>query len=218
MAYKRNYRRYKKRYRKYTRRAAKTASGIGWLASKAWQGVKMLKDVVNTEYKYFDISETQNVDYNGYLPSLCTPTQGDGDNQRDGDRLKMQNLTFRGRLARNGADAIVRVIIGIDKQAKVGTAADVLESTGATTMGPISPKNYDKRFQTKILFDRRWNLTTDNPIATVNINKALNLHQQFQAGTTTMNSGRLFAIFISNITGANTPVMQYYSRVTFTDN
>lgn len=217
MAYKRNYRRYKKRYRKYTKRVAKTASGIGWLASKAWQGVKMLKDVVNTEYKYFDINESTNVDYNGYLPSLCTPTQGDGDGQRDGDRLKMQNLTFRGRLTRNGADATVRVIIGIDKQSKVSTAADVLESTGASTAGPISPKNYDKRFQTKILYDRRWNLTTDFPAVNININKVINTHQQFQAGTTTINSGRLFAIFISNL-NANTPIMQYYSRVTFTDN
>jgi len=218
MGRRRNYRNYR-RARRYARKAVKsgTKSAVGWLASKAWQGVKMLKDVVNTEYKYFDINETANVDYNGYLPSLCTPTQGDGDQQRDGDRLKMQNLTFRGRLVRNTADCMVRVIIGIDKQVKVTTAADVLESTGASTAGPISPKNYDKRFQTKILYDRRFNLTADMPVRFVNINKAINTHEQFTNGTTTMQSGRLFAIFISNI-NANVPSMQYYSRVTFTDN
>lgn len=219
MGRRRTYRRYRKA-RRYARKAVKsgTKSAVGWLASKAWEGVKMLKDVVNTEYKYFDVAENNvNVDYNGYLPGLCTPGQGDTDSQRDGDRLKMQNLTFRAQLKRNGADADIRVIILMDKQVKVASASDVLESTGAAANATISPKNYDKRYQTRILYDRRWQLSTDRPQIDITFTKQLNMHTQFSAGTTTITSGKLMAIFISNI-NASTPQISYYSRVTYTDN
>lgn len=198
---------YKKRYRR-------TAKG---LAVKALKSVNYLSKKYAPEVCYFDLNENNvNVDYNGYIPSLCIPPQGDTDSQRQGDRIMVKNCTFRYRVERNGSDQSVRVMLIWDKQAKVSSSSDILEDTGAFANAVISPKNYDKRFQTEILYDKTIDLHTSHPIQDVSTVVKINKHTQFNLGTTTVTSGRLLAMFISN-TNANTPRISYYSRCTFTD-
>ena len=120
--YKRKFNRYK-RYRRWKKWGGNAMS----VAKKALSIAKSAKVQAKPEYKIFDLSENNvNVDYNGYLPSLCIPAQGDTDALRNGDRIKIANCTFRYKVARNGSDQPVRVMLLYDKQVKVGSSSDIL--------------------------------------------------------------------------------------------
>lgn len=221
MAYRRrrNYRRYRRKKGSYAKRMINKYTSPGSVANKALHLARRVAKMVNAEYKFFDVNEAAvQVNWSGYLPGLCTPTQGLGDSQREGDSIKMQNLVFRGTVQRAAADQEFRLIILIDKQAKVASLSDVLEVTGSV-YSPISPKTYDRRFQTKILYDHRYYLTADKPTVDINLTIPIREHQQFSGGTTTPTTGKLLAIFVSNTnTLANEPTITYYSRCTYTDN
>lgn len=221
---------YPRRLRHYPRRKPKNMNyrakrminrytSAGSKANAALHLARRVAKMVNAEYKYFDVNEAAvAVSWSGYLPGLCTPVQGLGDNQRDGDSIKMQNLTFRATVQRAATDQEFRLILLIDKQAKVASLSDVLEVSGSV-YSPISPKLYDRRFQTKILYDQRYFLTADSPTADINLTIPIREHQQFSGGTTTPTTGKLLAIFVSNTnTLANEPTITYYSRCTYTDN
>lgn len=219
MVYRRN-RRYRKR-KNYAKKYINKYTSPGSIANKALHLARRVAKVINAEYKFFDVNEGNvQVSYNGYLPALCTPTVGTADTQRNGDSVKIQNLMFRANVVRGAVDSQFRLILLMDKQVKVSSLGDVLEVAGFLS-SPISPKKYDNRFQTEILYDHRWALTADRPTIDINILKHIRQHTQFNNGTTTATSGKLLAIFVSDqdpATSANLPKITYYSRCSFTDN
>lgn len=216
----RKHKQFKKNVKKFTKPKKPEQSTVGWLASKAWQGVRLLKDVINTEYKHLDTFQTQPINWSGYFPVINVIPQGVTDNQRVGDSCKIQNFVLRGNVFRGASDAVVRFMLVWDDQSKVSTVADILAATGSV-YAPIAPKNYDKRFQTKILKEFRVHLTADTPIKKINMNMPINLHTQFSAGTTTIDTGKLFLVVISDrdpAVPANLPNFVFYSRLSYTDN
>lgn len=221
MVYRRrkNYRRYRRKKGSYVKKMINRYTSAGSKANAALHLARRVAKMVNAEYKFFDVNESLvNVPPSGYLPGLCTPAQGDTDSNRNGDSIKMQTLTFRADVYRNTVDSEFRLILLMDKQVKVTGLSDVLESAN-TVYSVISPKKYDNRFQTQVLYDQRYYLTADNPTININLVKHIRQHTQFSAGTTTATSGKLLAIFVSDqSTGINQPTITYYSRCTFTDN
>ena len=210
---KRNINRYKRlarglhaarKHKKYIAPVVNTAV----MAAKAYAMAKALKKSTNIEYKIADITDNASVSFSGYLAQLNNISQGITDSTRVGDSCKIQNLVFRTLLARNGADAQMRLILFWDKQAKVTSSSDILQNTG-TIFSPLSPKNYDKRFQTKILYDKVFNLNTDNPMRSLDLVIPINQHTQYNGATNLVNTGYLGVLFISNINTANNPTMNY---------
>lgn len=226
MAYRRRYRKrnYRRRRRPRYRRKAPAKPKRYVVADMAYKGFKLashLAGLVNIEMKHQDISNNVTPSRTGTIQILNAIPQGDTDVSRDGDSLKMQHYSLHGRITHNSssvqAGQQVRVMIIFDDQVKVGTAADVLNQT-TTQYAVLSHKDYDKRFQTKVLYDRTFLVNPQRPDMIFNINLNINKHTQYEAGTTTVNTGSLKMLYISDEGSANLPGFEYTSRLTFTDN
>lgn len=212
----------RKRYRRYRKPYSKPVRYK--VADMAYSGYKMgLKAMkyLNTEHKHFD-SEDLNipVDANGGLRTLNLVPQGDTDQSRDGDSLKMLTLTMRGIILNASVgNSTTRVIVFMDKMNQISTVSDLLEAiylggNNATN----APKNYDNRFRSKIIWDRSFT-TSPNGKTEYNYHDTieLNTHVQYNNGTTTIQSGALKICVISNQIAAP-PIISATYRLTFVDN
>ena len=197
----------------------KFGSRAGGAAHTALKIAMRLKDMVNTEYKFLDTNYSNTMDYNGIVSTLNSISQGITDTGRTGDSVKIQNIMLRGNILAGTVPAQLRVILFWDAQNKVASVSDVLESTG-TAYSVLSPKNYDKRFQTKVLWDKVFDVvpTADNAHRHFQLSLPINLHSQYAAATSTINTGALKILLISNIVTTGLPTIVYYSRVSYTDN
>lgn len=215
-------RRPKRRPADWKSHTAKYAGKIGVIGAKAaaaYYLANKLNRQTNIEYKHHDESfGSQSINYSASTSSyiLNDMSQGDTDKTRDGDSVKCQGVTLRGLLSRNGADSTVRMVLVWDKQNNV-TPADIFHLSGQAS-APWSNKAYDKRFQSRILYDRTFTIDTERPQINFHVKKRIMLHTQYDAGTITINTGVLRLFFISDKVTLNEPALTFTSRLTFTDN
>lgn len=203
-------------------RLAKVGMGYvskGGMAYKALRLARKVANAVNIEYKINDtLANGTTFDYAGTMVTVNNPAQGSTDVTRIGDSIKCQNLMLRFLLTRGAGDSTGRVIVFWDDQNQISTGANLLEVTG-TASSVLSPKLYDARFRSKVLYDKVFVMDQVNQSTwDENVQIKIDQHTQFNAGSTTINTGALKVLFISNITGANIPTVNYYSRLSFTDN
>jgi len=203
---------YKKPYRKNKMSVAKKANAAYHMARK-------LKDQVGgIEYKHVDLISAFAPDNDGDLVILNSIAQGDSDNTRDGDKIKMQNLTIRFDVIGNAVTPdLVRLIIFHDKQNVIATVADYLQGVSEIS-SVLQPKNYDQRFRSKTLYDRTFTVSPDGPrIRHVTKVIKLNISTQYQGGTTTALTGSLKFIVLA-IPAVAVSAFNMVSRLTYTDN
>lgn len=223
MVYKKNYKRAKRGIQKRGGRSRfmKAGASAGSMAYSALKMAKRLKDMVNTEYKFYDQNVNASYDHTGNLNILNTPAQGQTDTTRIGDSIKVQNLTLRGYIYANAAavSTLFRIMVLWDPQNKSTATSDILANV-ASVYAPISPKNYDKKFQTRVLHDKCYSIVSggaDSAMRQFDVVIPVNQHTQFEAGSTTINTGALKILLIS-AAGVNLPTCVYTARVTYTDN
>lgn len=206
MAKKKNYKRSRRptRYQNY-------AAG----ASQLWSDVKKLKNLINVEEKHVDYISGSTPGYNGSLTTLNSIPQGDTDGTRDGDSLKMQKLKLKMNVS-NTRLACARIMVIFDPQNKCTNVDDILTQVG-TIYAPISQKNYDKRFNCKVLYDKRITIGPYNQNKCFEKHLRIMKHTQYEAGGTVINSGALKLLLIGDAV-ANFTTFRIYSRLTFTDN
>lgn len=217
MAYKRYYGKRKIGYRKRYRKGRQT----GWvgMAKKALKTASYVAKLVNAEYKYADQSQGAAASTNGgTIGELCQTIQGTGANaNRTGDSIKLKNLTIRMQMKQNGSvQESIRVIIFIDKQNTIAGFSTLLASVG-TANAIYSPKLENNKFDTKILYDKTFVITTNNPIKEVEKVIKLGWHQTYNTGTNTVNNNCLKIGFISQQATAGT-TFAYYAHTTYLDN
>jgi len=225
MPYRKTYRKRRPIHKRNGRRRFKRIGAkAGSMAYTAFKMAKRLKDAVNIEYKINDVNVTGvSPDYNGAYQTLNAPAQGSTDITRIGDSIKCQNLTMRGIVSGNstaGTNNVVRLILLWDTQNQYSTLSDLLELTGSSN-AVYSPKNYDRRFRNKILWDRTFvvNNIGGNPyVIPFDETFTINDHTQFSAGSTTQFSGSLKLVYLSDRVTTLLPTIWFYSRLSFTDN
>lgn len=201
------------------RRPRKTWANSNWgtVAKKAFRIATKVAKFVNAEYKYYEFAQTaQTLDYNGAMWTLFNPAQGTSVNQRDGDSVKMVNLTIEGSIVRNGIDDIVRLIIYKDREMTTSVPSDLMENV-ADPQVVFSNKNQDNKFNTKILVDRKFTITSNSPLHRFNIVRKIPYHVHWTAGTTTIkNNGIRIMLFSQQSTGGSK--VTYHSRISYLDN
>jgi len=208
------------------RRVAKNAFKYGAKAAyygsvgyELYRDVKKLKDMVNVEYKEITWANTGTaVTYNGNNDPLSVIPQGVANAQRTGDSVKLQTLTLRGAVNLNaaGQEGLVRMIILNDKNNIISTPATLLTDVG-TSLAPFGLKVEENKYETKMLYDRTFKVSNQNPITPFKVVLPLNFHTNFVAGTTGVSTGMLRLIFVSNIL-INPPSVSYKVQLSYTDN
>lgn len=218
---------YKKRYSKKRFNKKKRpstwysrASSVASTAYKALTMASMVKRLVNAESKFFETATSnQQSDFSGaILQTLNNPAQGNTVNQREGDSIKNKNLTIRGEISRNGVDEEFRLVIFLDKENTITTWAQLFGNQGAL-YSVFAAKNDDNKYDSKILHDRIYKITANQPIATIVKTIPLNFHTHFNAGSTNINDNAVkIAICSQQGTTANSSKFTYIARVTYLDN
>lgn len=174
------------------------------------------------ETKYFTKSYTNvTIDFNGLLHDLSNVSQGDGDSERDGDKIYLKMVHIRGYCQVSSASTynVIRFLLVQWKPNSIPSVSDILQNIG-TANAPNSFINWDKRQMFRVLKDwRQIVLGTDRQAAMFNVKitskKILKQLQFVSGGTTCTNMVYLLAISDDGLTSF--PAFTYYSRVTYTD-
>ncbi len=151
------------------------------------------------EYKHQTATTSLTPSWNGgTLTILNGIAAGNTDLTRVGDSMNVINLTLRGVIT-STATAACRLIIWWAKR-NIGALIlqDILSVTGA--LGVISSdKEYDNRFVTKFLYDKKWTFSTNGTLCrTFSTVIKINKRTQFLAGTTQIQSGELRWVLIGD--------------------
>lgn len=205
----------------YTRTRKKRKRKSTWTtARQALKRVRKLEKKV--EIKVFDHGFTTiaNVPAAGDIRNMALIAQGDGINQRDGNKISPIGLNIRYHWVGDAASTqdVYRLIIFRDKQQVLGTVPPVLDVL--TTATPMSQYNvpFSKRF--KILHDQIWTNANDanivqNFVGVINIRLNLGIRwSDNTAAAVTMNG--LYMIVQSNL-AANFPNFEFTARVFYYD-
>lgn len=196
------------------------------------------------ERKFYDVTQAASqITWTaafGPAYALCVPLPGTGDSQRIGDQINLKSLYFSFNLYGEGNPAstiptAVRIIIvqWHDLNTNFISFQQVLQAAGGTRMFIHSPYLHDNRTNFSVIYDKliSANQTTPSNVAT----PAAQI--QSQSGKVTINLQKLkfvkpyinflnatgdghehlFLLLISNQPAADAAVMDWCSRVTYTD-
>lgn len=188
------------------------------------------------ELKYYDLSLSVNPDYNGTIVNLMNSiTQGDTQNQRNGSKIRLHSIQFKGimtgNVAANAVSQVVRfmIVLGNNENTTNLTVPNLLQVTG-TVNTPYSPYNWDQRSKYTIMKDMTKIVPAGEAVGaatTTNISpgykptyikmyKRLNKVVTFNAATINVINHGLYYCFVSD-SAASLPQVNGYFRVTYTD-
>lgn len=193
------------------------------LAAHAMNGVKYLRTLVNAERKYFDINQTNSIDYNGTLVHLTPIGQGDGVSDRSGIKVAARSLYIRTNAYNNNTinNSFMRILIFYDKF-NTGTPpviSDLIPTAGSLN-ATTSPLRIGRGSRYEILYDKV--MTASNTASTANARKIfLKLFRKINYTNTLGTdeySNQLYMVAISNDTGPTAPSLVFSSRFGYMDN
>jgi len=186
---------------------------------------EMLREL---EVKIFDLNvSAANVGSGSTLNVLSSPAQGVGRSQRTGDSITLHSLNVTYAIVQANTDIYsdTRIIIFQwfpNTSLSSPVLADILENTGA--IGLYSQYAWDTRDQYRIMYDRlhsQAGLATA-PTATTNVsvfNRKVGVPRKNIDFTTGVTSGSntLWTLWISDSAIAPFPLLNFTSRLKFTD-
>lgn len=191
------------------------------LASKAYNGVKYLKGLINVEKHYVDVSNgAQNVDTTGFVTLLSAIAQGDDVNNRNGNSILAKTLYWRSIVLRDASNVnpcnFVRIMIIKDLE-NTGTAPTIADILASATV--YSPLNVDHTSRYQVLADRVIPLPLNGAEGNqLKLFIPINDHLKFTGSASTdVYKNAIYVMGLSDV-GLNPPVMGYNSRIGFYDN
>lgn len=216
---------YRKRpYKKTTRRKTTNRRKVyGAAGMQLYKDVKMLKNLINVEFKKHDVYNSVNVNNTGSFVLLNGLSNGDDYNDRDGRQVRFKSIQVQTRTLLNpsSTNTVFRMILFIDKQANAGSPAVTELLDVATAARTDAFRNLDYRKRYVILKDKRFTVNSDYPEKIVDFYKRLDMKTIFDDSSTgTINdisSNSLYLYFVSDEV-TNTPAILYNSRLRFIDN
>lgn len=211
------------------------------VARSAWTGVKKIWRMINVETKYIqtNIAWVANTDitYDGRVASLCTVPVGNGNSERNGVSIRPLNLTFKYWVQSTATSLSngIRIIIfrGKYENDVDPVPGDVLDASllgnVSNKWGLIASKEYDKRYKTKILYDKTHWITATTAYdsgrpAMQTVHKVIRLggHVNYDVsqtdGTDIEDGGVYLLAYTPWASGASPNTLSFMSRLTYTDN
>lgn len=229
--------RYRRRYKRQSigkivakRTGSKTAGNVAQVAMAGYKLAKRVARLVNTEIKTYSADGVTQTSNAGRIIDLCDPSQGDGTEERVGNQVKPLHLTLRGYVypdASGGSAQVLRVIVFRykDENGQTLVVNDVLDNDHTSTNRIVlAGKEFDNRYHSKILFDKvipvGYDAASGIPgLKFFKFSTKLFGHINWTNATTTQEGGGLYMLLCSTATNeADAPLVQWVSRVTYTDN
>lgn len=206
----------KKSFKKRSRWGIYKAAG-----NQLWRDVKFLKQIVNAEKKYYDVTQNVNVSTAGAVYWLSGMSQGTAGNTRLGNSIKCFSILERVQAYINATapSTLLRVLMFVDQETRGATPAvtDVLQTS--STYSPMNMSN-SKRF--KVIQDQILQLD-QNGIQVVNRKRFIRYNGHVKWDTTGSSAianaeeGHLFLLLISD-QATLTPAVNLTTRLRFYDN
>jgi len=184
---------------------------------------KYVKEQLNetVEHKYFLASDSATtVDFGGAVYDKTPVPQGDTDVTRDGDKIKLEEISFRYTVQIADTTNVFRVILFQWHPSSSPGITNILLTVGSAN-GVNSALTVDYEQQYKILYDRTHYLNNVAVPQTglteaVVIKKGFQKQMQFIAGGTT-GTNHIWAAFISDSAAATHPSINSSMRIRFSD-
>lgn len=219
---------------KYRRRKPRSRyQNYAGAAKQLYKDVKMLKDMVNVEYKYVEFETTGTpINVDSSCDSFCDNiVEGTDQDNRVGNSIKLQRLTGRGQVIKIlGADevtAAARLIVFIDKAAEFGTDSNtwdkIMVTSAAAGNKVLSFKDPDITSKTKVLFDKTFIFNGDEAsdaplLKQFTFNLPLNRHCKYdETEAVTLNDVKWMVIGDQATASLNIQ-LRMNAKLTYTDN
>ncbi len=189
-------------------------------AVKALAKVKYLERLCKPELKYNDSTVLQTTfSSSGIIKIQPTITQGVSSQERVGLSIRLIDQQFKCNVYKstNATTTFSRVIFFVDKQQQTDaktSPANVLSQVH--TLGQINRQLGVGRF--RILFDKKFTLTTYNPAFMFDVNLKLNITQRYNGNLSTDYQKNFIYMLLVSAEPTNLPTMNYSWRIRFTDN
>jgi len=212
---------YKKNYRKRTTRtvARKGKCTYTDIAMKAWQGVKALKGIINSELKLTEIIAQNNfVTTTGSTTLVSGIGQGDLSTQRNGNSVlaKMLYIKYYVTMHASTQGSLVKAYLIKDNQQIADTNPSFTDVFTSSDVQSFPKWDSRKRFQIKDVHSFR---EDENVIVQMReFSVPIESHLIFNGtASTDTQKGHYYILLVSNQT-ANVPQVSISTRLTFYDN
>lgn len=198
---------------------------VAEIASKAWQGVKLLRELVNAEKKFFDSLSVGNISWNGGIVHLTNILQGDLSNQRNGKSVLLNGFLLRLILRRNNLSTgpiSARVIVFQDLQLSGNPLipAEVQQNIGGTN-AVVQPINQSLNGRIKVLFNRSYDLDSNEQQSQIKLYLKLRNHLKWNFNSTSPDKNHIYIMLISDVSPTdsnNLPAYNLFARTYYYDN
>lgn len=168
------------------------------------------------ELKFSNQSGNDTFSAAGAIIDVLQPAQGDNNNQRIGNEIRVFKVNLNISVSYGAADSIVKILFFRWRYATLDlpTVANVLESADV-----LSYLNVEYCNNCKVLMHRVTNITSDFDIKLFKFRKSYKYGVKYQFLTDLGNSAEFWSYHILFLTdaGADQPTYRYNFRARFTD-
>jgi len=213
--------------------ALKNPAATASMAAKALSMAKFLASVINVEHKFKDTVYSRTAIYStAVITHISGIAQGDGQNARNGDSVKLSSVNLRGLITVGSTIAptstvnirTVRVMLINDKVSDGAppSLTDILDnSTLPNVYARYNPDNAGGRF--RVLYDKRIVVSATTNCVRFNCYRKLKHHLKFTGGASSQTDasiGHLYVLLVSddNSIDTNTPEVEFNSCIRYIDN
>lgn len=213
---------YKKSFKKRPYRSPYTLNNAARAVSLAGQALMVangVKNLINTEFKFNDVSSTTNVTTTAQIIDLTEIAEGTNNTERVGKSIRLKSLLQRGsaRIDASASASALRAIIvhDMDNTGTAPSVTDILQSS--SFVANINLASSLGRW--RVLMDKTLNMSA-NGTQRVSWKRYIKLNHHVKYSGSAANSnqkGSLFLVLLSN-ESTNGVNININTRVRFIDN
>lgn len=193
---------------------------IANMARTAWSGLKGIRALINAEKHFTDFSSTAVLPAaGGVLVAYHQIAQGDGNGQRTGNSILVNNVQFRCYVAKDpsATNSLCRVMLVHDKQQIADTLPGVTDILASAN--PLAPLNRSNLGRFTVLQSKTFSLTSSMSSRKFSLFKKFKQHHIRYNGTTVndVQKGGLYVIMVSN-EATYRPTYDFQATTAYYDN
>lgn len=176
------------------------------------------KNIQEAKYHAVNTVLSSLVSYSGSLEDMTAIIRGDGDTQRDGDRLLPTSLQISYICHGETFTSAFRIIIFRWKPDSVPIVTDIVPTTGSGYV-ITTGFQHDQRNQFEILYDKKHVVSNNGGSELVVVTKSLKMAKKqidYSAGTTA-GSNKIWVLAFSDRSLATSGTIAMSYRLNFTD-